>query len=315
MAKTNILLKRTTNALLNLVANVSPQTPLPSENELARTLGVSRTTIHGALRHLEQQQVIVKTGTQMTVSRRPRKRDHFADTQIIGPHERIERMLMERRLRVGWQPGHEFSETDLARESGASTASVREFLIGFSRFQLVEKRPRSGWRLLGLDVAFVNEVADMRELIEMAAIKRIPLAEDSGWKRELQDLRDKHHSLQNNIDSEYLDFPVLDREFHSLLIMKMKNRFAESYFDIVSFVFHYHYKWGKEDQKLRVACSLEQHIGILDALLTSDPALATKRLAAHLTTSRNSLINSLQIGEPTGPDASKRPRLFGRRQG
>lgn len=34
-----------------------------------------------------------------------------------------------------------FTESELAREAGASTVSVREFLIGFSRFGLIEKKP------------------------------------------------------------------------------------------------------------------------------------------------------------------------------
>ena len=253
--------------------------------------------IHAALRHLEQQRVVVRAGNLATVARRPKRHDHFAATQTVGPQERIELKLMERMLRGGWAPGHEFSEADLARESGASTASVREFLIGFSRFHLVEKRSRSGWRLLGLNVDFANEVADMRQLIEMQALQRIFLPEDKIWKTSVDDLLIRHHQLRQEIDRKYLDFPALDREFHLFLISQMQNRFAEKFFDVVSFVFHYHYKWNTDDQKARVACSLDQHIGILEALGQSNLALAQERLAEHLSTARVSLVRWLEITE------------------
>jgi DNA-binding GntR family transcriptional regulator len=294
MAKSNTLLKRTANALLAYIATASADAPLPSEHRLARSLDVSRTTVHGALLYLEQQRVIVRNGKQVTAARQPKEHDHFALTQTVGPRERIEEILMERMLRGGWAPGHEFSESDLARDSQTSTASVREFLIGFERFQMVKKRPRGGWQLLGLDVDFVNEVADMRDLIELAAMRRIPTSPEKDWLAKLNVLLTEHEELQDEIDTRYLDFPALDREFHSLLISQLKNRFAIKHLDVVTFVFHYHYKWGRETQRKRVACSVAQHIGILNALLQSDAPLARQRLGAHLVTSRDSLIESLK---------------------
>ncbi|MBK1840867.1 GntR family transcriptional regulator [Azospirillum sp. YIM B02556] len=294
MAKSNTLLKRTTNALLDLIAEAAPNTALPSESELSRTLGVSRTTVRGALHQLEERAIVARTGNQVTLARRPGEQDHFADAQTVTTQERIEQMLMERMLRGGWAPGHEFSESDLARACGVSTASVREFLISFSRYQLIEKRSRSGWRLLGLDVQFANEVADMRALIELSAIQQIFPAGEPRWVDRIDGFLDRHYDLQTSIDSKYLDFPALDREFHSFLITHMRNRFASKFVDVIAFTFHYHYKWNSDDQKLRVMASLGDHIGILEALRMNNMILAKERLAAHLAASRSSLIQSLK---------------------
>jgi DNA-binding GntR family transcriptional regulator len=44
----------------------------------------------------------------------------------------------------------QINELELAREIGVGTSSVREFLIRFSRFGLIEKRPNSHWVLKAL---------------------------------------------------------------------------------------------------------------------------------------------------------------------
>jgi DNA-binding GntR family transcriptional regulator len=291
--KTDTLLKRTTNALLDLVAELSPKIPLPSESELSRTLEVSRTTVRGALRHLEKCGIVVRDGAQLTLVRKPTEHDHFADAQTLGPQERIEHMLMERMLRGGWAPGHEFSESDLARACGVSAATVREFLIGFSRYQLIEKRSRGGWRLLGLDAGFANEVADMRYLIEMAAIHEFLSRHDPHRQHQIDTFLDRHHELAGDLDARYLDFPTLDTDFHTYFISHLKNRFARSFIDIVAFTYHYHYRWTTAEQKGRVAASLKDHIGILEALRQEQPFLAKERLSAHLAAARSSLIAAL----------------------
>ena len=292
--KTDTLLKRTTNALLDLVAELSPKIPLPSESELSRTLEVSRTTVRGALRHLEKCGIVVRDGAQLTLARKPTEHDHFADAQTLGPQERIEHMLMERMLRGGWAPGHEFSESDLARACGVSAATVREFLIGFSRYQLIEKRSRGG-------VAPARPRCRLRQRGRRHALPhrngghpRVPVqARPASAAPDRHVPRRRHHELAGDLDARYLDFPTLDTDFHTYFISHLKNRFARSFIDIVAFTYHYHYRWTTAEQKGRVAASLKDHIGILEALRQEQPFLAKERLSAHLAAARSSLIAAL----------------------
>ncbi len=299
MAKTNILLKQTTNTLLALLAEMEPQMPLQSASTLARTLNVSRTTIQGTLSYLEEKEVIARSGSKMILTRQPKKSDHFTDTQVIGTRQRIEKVLMERILRGGWGPEHVFFEADLARECGVSTAAVREFLIGFARYQLIEKRSGSGWRLLGLNVDFVNEVAYMRHLIEMAAIRCVVPADDPYWHEQIDALLSRHLEFQANLDTCYLDFPILDQEFHTFLIAYAKNRFALMYIDIVSFIFCYYSRFNKEYHKNRVSISLNEHMAILQALRALDMKLAAELLERHLHSSHLALIDALKADKRT----------------
>ncbi len=299
MPKSNSLLKRTTNSLLDLFSKESASQFRASESELSRRLDVSRTTIRAALAHLEAQGVIVRDGRNILLPHRPKSTDYFSGRQTMSPHDSIEQVLMERMRQGDWGPGREFSETDLARDSGVSTASVREFLIGFSRFHMVERRPRGGWKLLGLHVDFANEVADMRHMIELEAIKRLKPAAGGEWRQTVRGLLAKHEDLLGDMERKYKDFRTLDREFHAFVISGLKNRFAADFLDIVSFVFYYHYKWNVQDELFHNTVAIQEHLVILEALSEQDIAAATRAMVAHLTTSRTNLISSLE--QPAAP--------------
>ena len=128
MAKSNILQKRAANQILDKLADKEWEPQLPSENEMARQIAVSRTTVRGALQHLTERGVLEHSRHGLTIVRKPRKSDYFSSTQTSGPRDLVERAFMQRMLVGDWQPGQRFSETDLARDSGASAASVREYL-------------------------------------------------------------------------------------------------------------------------------------------------------------------------------------------
>jgi DNA-binding GntR family transcriptional regulator len=177
MAKPNTLLKRTSNALLDHVATLGGGM-LGSDSALARQFDVSRTTVRAALERLIALGVLRREDDGVAIARAPVTADYFDDAETSGPQDQIELIFMQRVLLGDWRPGHVFSEAELARDSNASTVSVREFLIGFSRFGLIAKQPRGGWVLQEFHDGFAAEVADMRELIEMAAINRIPSGQD-----------------------------------------------------------------------------------------------------------------------------------------
>ena len=300
MVKPAFVLKRTHNMLLDVLADWDLAQRLPSENQLAHRFDVSRTTMRGAMRSLAATGLLREAADPrdgLFVARLPARTDYFDEPQTLAPREIVERTFMQHILQGNWRPGAELSETDLARASGSSIASVREFLIGFQHFHLVEKRARGGWRMLGFHAGFANEVADMRWLIEVAAMQRLPEQPDATWRARVSDLLARHRLLRTEVDERYLDFPTLDRELHVWIAGHLQNRFAADFFDVVSLVFHYHYQWNKIDERERNGVAIDEHIGVLEALHGGMLGLARRRLQDHLTTSRTSLLASLQPGE------------------
>jgi DNA-binding GntR family transcriptional regulator len=298
MSKPATVFKRSSNLLLQFIAeNVAVGEPLPTEQFLTTVCQGSRTAIRSAIAYLNTRRLI-ESLDQRRLLRKPIAGDYFDIAELQSGAERIQQVLMERVYQRDMPPGAEFSEAELAREAGASTVSVREFLIGFSRFGLIEKKPRGGWRLCAFDRSFATELADMRRMFEMAAVESFAALPpgDPAYK-EVARLIARHERLQQKIDTRHSDFPALDREFHTFLIGLLNNRFAQGFYDIVSFVFHYHYQWDKGEEMGRNKYALQEHLGILRALAAHDVEQALASMREHLDSSRSTMLQSIRTRE------------------
>ena len=284
---------KATNLALDIMGLMPVGAILPAENALALKVGVSRTAMRSALLNLENAGLIGRQGRQILVRRKPHSGDYFAAAQTESRSGLVERRFLEMAVSGELMPGRNFSETELARRIGASTVSVREFLFGFSRYGLVEKTPGRGWRLCAFDEAFARELASTRRTFELNAVRTFgETAPDDPIWLEIADLARMHRTLSMADDVEVRQFPSLDRAFHRALVARLGNRFVESLYDVVSFVFHYHYQWRKDDEVERYRTTIAEHMRILDALLARDIPAAEARLTAHLETSVRTLLQS-----------------------
>ena len=283
---------RTTNALLDEAArSFPPSSALPSESVLARRFDVSRTVIRSALVRLESLGLVGQDGRGYVMRRQPRATDFYDNGDIESRADLVERRFMELALGGELQPGARFSEAELARRAGVSTVSVREFLISFARYGVVQKEARGGWRLGAFDRAFGQELASMRRMFELDAIRQFANAgpDDPAWPQIASFLR-RHAAVRDTHAEEPRLFSELDREFHRFLVGRLRNRFADSFYDIISFVFHYHYQWDKRDEIARNAAALVEHEAILHALADGDFEEAERRLRRHLDTAVRTLL-------------------------
>jgi DNA-binding GntR family transcriptional regulator len=259
----------------------------------------SRTAIRSALAYLQTQGLI--SGLQeRRLLRKPLAADYFDEAELQTGADRIQQVLMERIYQSDLPPGTEFSEAELARAAEASTISVREFLIGFSRFGLIEKKPRGGWRLCAFDATFGTEVANMRQMFEFAAVEHFnTLPPGDPAFAELDRLIARHERIEKGMPKSHKDFPALDRDFHTYLIGLLKNRFAEDFYNIVSLVFHYHYQWDKGREAERIEYALQEHLALLRALAKRDPVAAMAAMRTHLASARSTMMQSIRTREKT----------------
>ena len=282
---------RTTNALLDEAARgFGGSGAVPSESFLARQLGVSRTAVRVALQRLGELGVISGDHRGPSVQRAPTTADYYQAGTVESRSDLVARRFMEMALEGELQPGARFSEAELARRVGVSTVSVREFLISFSRYGVVEKEPRGGWRLGAFDEAFGQELAAIRRMFELDAIRQFAFLgpNDEAW-RQIGAYLSRHAAIHDSHTQQPRLFSELDREFHRFLVDRLRNRFANSFYDIISFVFHYHYHWDKRDQAARNTRALDEHEAVLRALAARDFIAAERLLDQHLATSVRTL--------------------------
>lgn len=291
MAKQNTVFKEAFNRALTLIAETAR---LPSEPELSQALGVSRTTVRAILTRMQELGLISWDKRAKLVLRKPETDDYFPNEETDSLSAIIERSFMRRILAGGAEPGMQINELELARDIGTGTTAVREFLIRFSRFGLIEKRPNSHWVLKGFTREFALELTEVREMFELrSAAGFAALPEDHAAWGELAAIEAVHHALLADIDRRYPEFSELDERFHLLVHRASSNRFIVDFYDIISIVFHYHYQWNKTNARQRNARALEEHLDYIAALKTRDLAGVEAACRKHLRSARETLLQSI----------------------
>jgi DNA-binding GntR family transcriptional regulator len=296
MTKRNTLFKETYNTALGLLGHGAS---LPSETELGERLGVSRTTVRAVLSGMAEAGLIDWNRASKRVLRRPGAADYFPVSETDSVAALVERTFMRRVLSSEVAAGDQISEADLARETGVSTSAVREFLIRFSRFGMIEKQRNRHWRLKGLTEDFALELFEVREMFELRSTNSfLRLPDDHPAWDALDRVERDHIALREAMDTRFRDFSEIDDRFHRLIHDSNPNRFILEFYEIISLIFHYHYQWNKNDERERNLVAIEEHLRYIGALKARSQIDAEYLCRKHLASARATLLKSLERSTP-----------------
>ncbi|MEM8657538.1 MAG: GntR family transcriptional regulator [Pseudomonadota bacterium] len=294
MSRNSSTFKESYNRALDMVQGIGVQNALPTEVALSQAWDVSRTTVRGILNSMQESGIIDWSGRSKVILRKPRASEYFAQEETASVADRMPSLFMEYIFERELTPGTRLHETELAKQFDVSSTVVREFLIRFSRFGLIQKEPNRHWVLVGFTPAFADELFAVREIFEQRAFEAY--LQGGAFEAAVQ-IRADHLAILDNIDRDYLRFPRLDEEFHRLWIDAFENRFMSDFFELVSLVFHYHYRWNKSDEKERNSDAIVQHLEIIDGLMAADLKAAKRAFRNHLVHARETLMASAIWGD------------------
>src|SRR5262249_12009632 len=146
----------------------------------------------------------------------------------------------------------------------------------------------------GFTLDFALELFEIREMFEVrSALHFGSLPEATSVWRQMESLRLEHLTLLKQVERRYHDFSDLDSRFHRLIKSAAPNRFIDSFYDIISLVFHYHYQWNKHDERQRNEVAIREHLAYIDALQRRKPALIERACRAHLASAKQTMIRSI----------------------
>ncbi|MBU9833673.1 GntR family transcriptional regulator (plasmid) [Rahnella aquatilis] len=270
--------------------------PLPSQSSLAEMYNVSRTTVRHILAHLCECGVLQAAGSDYLILRKPENNDGFAcsgeplEAQTKIFEQAFFSMINQRQLRAG----ESFSELQLARAAGVSPVVVREYLLKFGRYNLIESEKRGHWSMKRFDQRYAEQLFELREMLETHALQRflnLP-ADDPRWFQ-AKTLLERHRTLRDSIGDSFRKFSSLDREFHGLLLSAADNIFFDQSLEIISVIFHFHYQWDESDLKQRNIIAIDEHMTILSALICRSDMDAMLAMRNHLQTAKQSMVRSI----------------------
>ncbi len=249
------------------------------------------------LQHLHERGVLEKVDETYVIVRDPSDEDGFnaltppIDQQALQFEQTFFNLINQRQL----MPGDTFSELQLAQQVKVSPIVVREFLLRFMRYDLLEPVKRGQWRMKKFDQKYAENLFELREMLETHALTRflnLP-SQDERWMQ-ARDLLDRHRSMRDTIASNYRHFAALDKEMHTLILSAANNPFFNQSLEIISVIFHSHYQWDETDLKQRNIVALEEHMAILTALISRQDVEALCALHNHLGTAKTSMIRSIR---------------------
>jgi DNA-binding GntR family transcriptional regulator len=290
------LFKQSINSMLKHISDLPKgQNIMANDIELTKLLSISRTTVRTCIEYLCEINLIKRDGPNKLVLRHPDKENYFDITDKNSTKDvQIEKYFLGLINAGKLLPGDRFSELSLAKGSGCTTITVREFLIKFSSNGLIEKIPRGRWKMVKFDKDFARELVSFRQMVEMKAITdllKVP-SDDPIWQ-ELNDLLIQHKEVRADMENRYLEFPYLDKALHHKIKQSTSNRFTDQFYAIVSFVCHYHYQWDKTGELERFTVAIDEHIDLLNNLVTHNTAGAVLSMEKHLASAEETLLLSV----------------------
>ena len=300
MSRSQNLRHNVINQVINDMARGFIPSPLPSQSALAEMYNISRTTVRHILCHLCERGVLSQVNHDYQILRQPEVQDGFDSyrASLAEQNSLFEQafftMINQRQLRAG----ERFSELQLARAAGVSPVVVREFLLKFSRYNLIESEKRGQWNMKKFEQSWAEQLFELREMLETHALQHFLNLPDSDARwLQAKTLLERHRTLRDSIGNSFRMFSQLDRDFHSLLLSAADNIFFNQSLEIISVIFHFHYQWDESDLKQRNIIAIDEHMTILSALICRSDLDANLALRNHLNSAKQSMINSLKQSE------------------
>ena len=202
-----------------------------------------------------------------------------------GMTSQIYEYLLEKIQSCEYPPGEEINEKTLMEDTGFGRTPLREALHALQRDGLVEIFPRKGMRISPITTSGVNEVFQLRLLIEPEIVERYaPLYS----RLALIDFADRFDQMTaENLQDHY----ALDLDFHTFLMGITQNqRLISVHREIMI-----HTQRLSRHAVKPGAAQLEQdrpeHLAIINALLAGDPPRARQALISHI---NQSLVTALR---------------------
>jgi len=143
----------------------------------------------------------------------------FQERKSLGEH--VFESLKHSIVRGKISSGEWLVESHIAETLGISRTPVREAIHKLEREGLIERQPRGGFTVLGLEREDIEETFGIRSVLEGYAAR---LAAVKHAAQELEELENKIDEFQTALDHKKMNLlPAINTEFHDLLYSLSKS--------------------------------------------------------------------------------------------
>jgi DNA-binding GntR family transcriptional regulator len=180
-------------------------------------------------------------------------------------------------------PGQVYSAPTLAVRLGVSPTPVREAMVELSREGLVETMPNKGFRVTSVTETELDEIAELRRLVEGETVRRVaPLIPEDAvpeLRRLAQDIVDRAEG------GDLIAYTEADQLFHQTILEYGGNR---RLITLVSDLRAHTRLYGLAEmaQEGTLATSAAEHLALVDLIAARDGDGAGELMNRHIGRSR-----------------------------
>lgn len=193
------------------------------------------------------------------------------------------------------QLGEALSEVALANTLGVSKTPVREALLRLEGEGLVDVHPQRGTFVFQMTAAQVAQLGEMRELLELAAVRMAMARQPTALAAALDGLLTEMGEAI--AQSNWSLYRTLDGRFHGCFIAHSGNAFFAACYAAIAFRVNALRNRLSQTPELNRR-SFGEHQAIADAVRRGDPEQLVAQLGQHIRTTTSEYVDTLQGREP-----------------
>jgi len=208
--------------------------------------------------------------------------------QISLVRTKVYDLLKEEILTGEIKLGQRLNIRKLSEELGISPTPVRDALLALSSDGLVRVIPRVGFFVTEIDEQYVNEVIESRIMVEAFCINKY--FEEIKNSPELLLIKEEIEKVNETKDREIFDDS--DKRLHMMIVKSSLNKtivdFYEKLWDRIDLIRHLN---------KRYLDSNEEHLVIIDNILTNKKEDSINSLLRHIENVRSETLKNLNIAK------------------
>lgn len=183
------------------------------------------------------------------------------------------------------KPGERLSIDLLKKKFGTSVTPVRDALQMLSQEDLVTIKPRSGYYISLVSLKQLNDMLEMRQILELAAVER---AAQKITDEQIDQLEHVHAGYTDDNDETYTRYTEENKKFHCLIAQASGN---EELADLIS---RLHDRLVRYMMVVRPGKYMAQmHGQLIERLKARDVSGAKKALKKELISGRNIIMERI----------------------
>ena len=200
--------------------------------------------------------------------------------------------LIRHRLKTcAYLPGESINELKICEETGLGRTPVREALLALRREGLIEVRPRKGTFASAITETQINEMYQLRRLLEPVIAVRYRQQYD---KTLLLDYDNRFRQLDQSDEEAYFD---LDTAFHQFLIDVMANPALSLFYQKVMFTQYWIGAFNSMQGLARREDYYSEHHAIITALIEEDERQIEQSCNYHIGKSHAASLTAHRIAK------------------